>query len=47
MISVDFHADAELELNAAASFYNSVTAGLGEAFVAEVRNAVELLKKLS
>ena len=44
MIRVDFHADAEAELDAAVSFYESVLAGLGKAFANEVKNAVELLK---
>lgn len=45
LIHVHFHTDAEAELDAAVSFYETVLTGLGKAFVNEVKNAIELLKK--
>lgn len=44
MIHIDVHVDAEAELDAAVSFYESVTPGLGKAFVADAENAITLLK---
>jgi len=44
LIHVDFHADAEAELDAAVSFYESVMTGLGKAFVDDVKNAIERLR---
>lgn len=44
MICIDFHVDAEAELDAAVSFYESAMPGLGKAFVAEAENAIKLLQ---
>lgn len=42
MKSARFHAEAEAELQAEASYYESQTQGLGERFAGEVESAVKL-----
>ena len=43
MKGVRFHPDAEIELIAAAEFYEAQAAGLGREFVSEVRNAASAI----
>jgi toxin ParE1/3/4 len=45
-LPVVFHKLAEDELNEAAAYYARVSVGLGEAFLAEVQHAVDLLVEM-